>query len=93
MNDPYDAAYSPKDDEQDLQGQGKAHVPNTYMKLDNPFPCATAFKTLLCSVSNKGRLQKLIIRSYLTDLAQNVNAEDYLLCWLSLYRALSRNFC
>ena len=74
VNDPYDAAYLTKDDERDLQVQGKAHVPNTYMKLDNPFPSATAFKTLLCSVSNKGRLQKLI-RSYLTDLAQNVNAE------------------
>ena len=41
------------------------------MKLDDPFPSATAFKTLLCSVSNKGRLQKLMC-SYLTDFAQNV---------------------
>lgn len=44
------------------------------MKLGDPFPSATAFKTLLCSVSNKGRLQKLIC-SYLTDLAQNVDVE------------------
>ena len=41
------------------------------MKLGDPFPSATAFKTLLCSVSNKGRL----ICSYLTDLAQNVDVE------------------
>ncbi|KAJ3603232.1 hypothetical protein NHX12_030974 [Muraenolepis orangiensis] len=33
-----------------------------------------AFKTLLCSVSNKARLQKRIC-SYLTDLAQNVDAK------------------
>ncbi|KAJ8375166.1 hypothetical protein SKAU_G00057460 [Synaphobranchus kaupii] len=74
VNDPYDAAYSTKDNERDLRVQGKAHVPNTYMKLGDPFPSAREFKTLVCSVSNKGRLQKLI-RSYLTDLAQNVDAE------------------
>ncbi|KAJ8349632.1 hypothetical protein SKAU_G00247620 [Synaphobranchus kaupii] len=49
-------------------------VINTYMKLGDPFPSAREFKTLLCSVSNKGWLQKLIC-SYLTDLAQNVDAE------------------
>ncbi len=70
----YDAPYSIKDDERDLRVQGKVHIPNTYMKLDDPFPSARAFKTLLCSVSNKGRLQKLI-RSYLTTLAQNLNVE------------------
>ena len=43
------------------------------MKLDNPFFSATAFKTLLCIFSNKGWLQELIC-SYLTNLAQNVNA-------------------
>ena len=32
VNDPYDAAYSTKDDERDLRVQGKTHVPNTYMK-------------------------------------------------------------
>ena len=37
-------------------------------------PSAKALKTLLCSVGNKERLQKLIC-SHLTDLAQNVNAE------------------
>ncbi|CAL8328789.1 unnamed protein product [Merluccius merluccius] len=67
VNDPYDAAYSTKDDEQD-------RVPNTYIKLGDPFPSARAFKTLLCSVNNKGRLQKLIC-CYLIDLAQNVDAE------------------
>ncbi|KAJ8333974.1 hypothetical protein SKAU_G00412930 [Synaphobranchus kaupii] len=74
VNDPYDAAYSTKDNERDLRVQGKAHVPNTYMKLGDPFPSAREFKTLLCSISNKGRLQKLIC-SYLTDLTQNVDAE------------------
>ena len=74
VNDPYGAAYSTKDDERDLRVQGKAHVPNTYMKLGDPFPSATAFKTLLCSASNKGRLQKLIC-SHLTDLTQNIRAE------------------
>jgi len=73
VNDPYDAAYSTKDDERDLRVQGEAHIPNVYMKLGDSFPSATSFKTLLCSASNKGRLQKLIC-SYLTDLAQNVNA-------------------
>ena len=58
VNDPHDAAYSTKDDERDLQG--KVHVPNTYMKLADPFQCARAFKTLLCSVSNKGQLHKLV---------------------------------
>ena len=74
VNDPYDAAYSTKDDERELRVQGKAHIPNVYMKLGDYSPSATAFKTLLCSISNKGRLQKLIC-SYLTDLAQNVDAE------------------
>ena len=44
------------------------------MKLVDPFPCARPFKRLLCSGSNKGRLQKLIC-SYLTDIAQAVDAE------------------
>ena len=38
VNDPYNAAYSTKNDERDLRVQGKAHVPNTYMKLADPFP-------------------------------------------------------
>ena len=74
VNDPYNTAYSTKDDERDLRVQGRAHVPNIYMKLGNPFSFAREFKTLLCSISNKGRLQKLIC-SYLTDLAQNVDPE------------------
>ncbi|CAL8240804.1 unnamed protein product [Merluccius merluccius] len=48
------------------------HVPNTYMKMGDPFPSARAFKR--CCVSNKWGLQKLIC-SYLTDVAQNVDAE------------------
>ena len=43
-----------------------------YMKLADPFPCARALKTLLCSVSNKGQLQNLICSSYLTDVAQRL---------------------
>ena len=74
VNDPYNTAYSTKDDERDLRVQGRAQVPNIYMKLGNPFPSAREFKTLLCSISNKGWLQKLIC-CYLTDLAQNVDPE------------------
>ena len=74
LNDPYDKAYSTKDDERDLRVQGKAHVPNTCMKLGDPFPSAGAFKTLLCSSSNKRRLQAMIC-SYLTDFAQTVEPE------------------
>ena len=44
------------------------------MKPSDPFPSATAFKTLLCSSSNKRRLQKLI-GSYLTDFARNMNVD------------------
>ena len=51
-----------------------SHVPNVYMKLNDPFPSARAFKTLLCSTSNKERLQKLICR-HLTDVAQSVDTE------------------
>ena len=57
INDPYDKAYSTKDDERDLRIEGNVHFPNIYMKLDDPFPSDRAFKTMLCSVSNKGRLQ------------------------------------
>ena len=46
------------------------------MKMGDHFPSARAFKTLLCSNSNKGRLQKLIC-SYLTDLSQNVDVEIF----------------
>lgn len=74
VNDSYDAPYSTKDDERDLRLQGKAHIPNTYMKLSDTFPSAKAFTTLLCSVSNKSRLQKLI-GSYLTAQAESFNAE------------------
>jgi hypothetical protein len=48
VNDPYDAAYSTIDDERDLRVQGKAHVPNTYMKLDDPSPLLEHSKC--CSV-------------------------------------------
>lgn len=74
VNDPYDDAYSTKDDETDLRVQGNTSVPNIYMKLGDSFPSARAFSTLLCSISNKRRLQNLI-RRYLTDLATSVDAE------------------
>ena len=44
------------------------------MKLDDQFPSAREFKTLLCSTSNKTWLQKLLC-SYLTDLAQRLTVE------------------
>jgi hypothetical protein len=77
VNDPYDTAYSTKYDDRDLRVQGKAHIPNTYMKLDDPFPSAGAFKTLLCSSSNKRRLQALVC-NYLTDYAQTVEPVETL---------------
>ena len=42
VNDPYDAGFSTKDDERDMQAQGMIHEPNVYMKLEDPFPSATA---------------------------------------------------
>ena len=45
VNDPYDTAYSTKDDKRDLRVQGRAHVPNICMKFNDPFPSARAFKT------------------------------------------------
>ena len=72
VHDPYDAAYSTKDDERDLRVQGKAHVLNTYMNLAEPSPVPERSKR--CRVSNKGQLQKLIC-NYLIDLAQSVDAE------------------
>ena len=45
-----------------------------YMKPSDPFPSATAFKTLLCSSNNKRQIQKLIC-SYLADFARNMNVD------------------
>ena len=70
-----DTAYSTKDDKQDLRVQGRAHVPNIYMKFNDPFPSARAFKT--CSVapatkyantSHKVQMQKLSTLLALTAL-------------------------
>ena len=41
VNDPYDADFSTKDDERDIQAQGMIHELNVYMKLEDPFPSAT----------------------------------------------------
>jgi hypothetical protein len=61
VNDPYNKAFSTKDDEQDLRIQGNIHVPSIYMKLDYPFTSDRAHKTML--------------PNYLTDLAQSVGTE------------------
>ena len=74
VNDPYDFPHSTKEDERDLRRHGNPFVPNHYMKLDDPFPSDKAFKLLLCSNSNKQRLQKLLAK-YLTEIAQHVEAE------------------
>ena len=42
VNDPYDAGFSTKDDERDMQAQGMIHEQNVYKKLEDPFPSATA---------------------------------------------------
>ena len=73
VNDPY-TDIATKDNERDLRVQGKTHVPNIYMKPNDPFPSATAFKTLLCGSSNKRRLQTLV-GSYLADFPRNMDVE------------------
>ena len=55
VNDPYDAAYSTKDDERDLRMQGMAHVPNIFINLADPSPVPERSKR--CRVSNKRKLQ------------------------------------
>jgi len=74
VNDPYNVQHSTKYNERDLKVHGKIHVPNTYMKLRDPLPSAQELKTLLCSDSNKGRLQKLLC-DYLTNVAESVNVD------------------
>jgi len=44
------------------------------MKLSDPFTSTQAFKTLLCSDSNKGRLQKLLCDN-LTEVAKSFNVD------------------
>ena len=73
VNDPY-TDIATKDNERDLRVQGKTHVPNIYMEPNDPFPSATAFRTLLCGSSNKRRLQTLI-GSNLADFARNMDVE------------------
>ncbi len=55
-------AFSTKDDERDLQVQGKAHIPNTYMKLGDPFPMAylVHHPCLKCHPSPLGHGWKLV---------------------------------
>lgn len=88
VNDLYDAAYSTKDDEQDLRVQGNAHVPNTYMKFGDPFPSARAFKTLLCYVvSATGVAAKTM---QLSDRpCTECRCRDCLLCWLPLHQLVN----
>ena len=54
VNDPYYAACSTKDDERDLWVQGKAHVPNTYMKLADPFPKPERSKRCCVASTTRG---------------------------------------
>jgi len=58
VNDPC-TEISTKDDERDLRVQGKVHVPNIYIKPSDPFPSATAFKTLLCSSSSSSNKRQM----------------------------------
>ena len=60
INDPYDCTVSIGDDEHELHIQGQGHIPNVLMKLDDQFPSARVFKTILCSAGNKKLLQALI---------------------------------
>ena len=46
VNGPNHAPYSTKDYERDMRVQGKAHVPNTYMTLADPFPVSERSKRL-----------------------------------------------
>ena len=54
VNDPYDAAYSTKDDERDLRVQGKAHVPNTDMELADPSPVSERSKRCCVASATRG---------------------------------------
>ena len=49
VNDPYDTAYSTKDDKQDLRVQGSCP-----QYLHDPFPSARAFKTCSVAPATKG---------------------------------------
>ena len=62
------------------------HVPNIYMKFNDPFPSARAFKPLLCSTSNKGRL----ICKHLT---QSADAEMSTLLALTALTCQPKNQC
>ena len=74
INDPYDYAESIKDDECELHIQGQGPIPNVYMKPADLFPTACNFKTILCSTSNKKRLQALI-KVQLSELSKSINQE------------------
>ena len=60
VNDPSVAAYSTKDDERYLYVQGKAHVPNTYMKWADPFPVPKRSKR--CCIASATGSAKCICR-------------------------------
>ena len=55
-----------------IQGQGP--IPNVYMKPADLFPMACNFKTILCSASNKKRLQAQI-KAQLSELSKSINQE------------------
>ena len=58
VNDVYDTQHSIKDDERELRVQGMGHIPNEHFKPNDPFPSTSKFNKILCSKSNKIRLQK-----------------------------------
>lgn len=74
VNDVYDTQYSIKDDERQLRIQGMGHIPNEHFKFDNPFPSTAKFNSILCSKTNKFRLQKFLQR-YITEKARDINIE------------------
>ena len=72
INDPYDYAECIKDDERELRIQGQGPIRNVYMKPADLFSTACNFKTILCSASNKKRLQAQI-KAQLSELSRSIN--------------------
>ena len=74
VNDDYDTQHSIKDDERELRLQGMGHIPNEYFKPSDLFPSTSKFNKILCSKTNKVRLQKFL-QKCLTENAKNVNTK------------------
>jgi len=82
VNDPYGAPYSTKDDERDMRVQGKAHVPNTYMKLADLSPVPE-------------RSKRSCVASAINDMqlpdrpSAGCRRRYYLLGWLQLHQPVN----